>query len=70
MVEDFEQDVSEQVIAVGGRERYSPLGSGAIDDEGEQATKPRHERIPRLRQSLQALLRAAILPPVEDEPAF
>ena len=32
------------------------LDSGTIDDEGEQATKPRHERIPSLRQSLQALL--------------
>ena len=56
VVQNFEQDVCQQVIAIGRREGHLSLGSGAIDDKGEQATKPRHERIPSLRQPLQALL--------------
>ena len=56
VVQNFEQDVCQQIIAIGRRQGHLSLDSGAIDDEGEQATKPRHERIPSLRQSLQALL--------------
>ena len=56
MVKNFEQDVGQQIVTISRLERHLPLGSGAIDDEGEQPSEPGDERIPSLRQTLQALL--------------
>ena len=53
VMENFEQDIGEQVFAVGRCQDHLPLGGGPIDDKGEQADESRDKDIPGHRLSLE-----------------
>jgi len=56
LMEHFQEDVGEQIFAVGRRQRHLTLGSGAVNNKGEQPDEPGDEGVPGRRLPMQAIL--------------